>query len=331
MKKTKFLTAILVAAMLTATLTACGNETEDNAVTPEEPETVTESGEQGEQPEETDVSENNAAEEATGEFVVDVNDYYKFDLEQAVSLYGEVDGTYGVEITPAEAYERHNINSNQELNDDGRVEGLNYGAIWDFGVFQPPAAKNYNSIDNPGFVDTETFELNVEPIENTIPPFVVREGDVINGQTVQDLEFSYEYYSPAGVGDGLDPSGHFNLDGELVLSGYIIAATMEGNYITPEDILFYPDSESAEKLFFSESLLGVHSGAKLKWCNDFYSYSDIPTFLLGTLQDEEYSNVDLSKIPNDGSAKKVEVTLTDVTVRCSNVRWTITAKIAEIN
>jgi len=318
MKKTKFLTAILAAAMLTATLTACGNETEDNAVTPEEPETVTESGETDETVD-TPVANgyNDYNQDLEGEFVVDVEGV-KFDLAVAKELNNQY-GEEGGELTPEEALEKHN---SDEF----------YHASWDFALFQPSMGVGYNSIDNPDFVDAETFELSVELPENTNGLVQVREGDVISGLTAKNVEFSYTYYTPSGWGD-FTFSSNIDFDGEIVLSGYIGAAEDEGEfYVSAGDIFFYPDPSFAEILPLSQTLFGQSLESDFQWLGDFYVYTDVPRIRLGTLYDEEYNDVDISAIPNDGTMKHAEVKLTDINAHYNvNFGLRVTAKIVEIN
>jgi len=323
MKKTRFFTAIIAAAMLTAALTACGGEQPEAPVTPDEPETVTESGEQGEQPEETDVSENNAAEEPGGEFVVEIEGI-KFDLAAASSLRNQEQE----EITAEEAYALHQA-------------GENYGASWEgMALVKQSSGESLNSIDNPdafveGHPSNPLMTVNEEIPLNTNEVKTVYDGDVIDGLTVKNA--SYGYLIARGADTEIITFSNFGcgyeLDGELTLTGYIIVAAELEPPAEIGDILFFPDAESAAGVSFLSIVPGDSSPSHYAMSvGDFHVYNEDLTIMLGTIFDEEYADVDLSTIPEDGTAKQVEVTFSGIEVRQNDqVGAGIFARIVEIN
>ncbi|MCL2018844.1 MAG: hypothetical protein FWG70_03700 [Oscillospiraceae bacterium] len=241
--------------------------------------------------------------ELSGDFVVDVRGT-KFNLADAVSLIGD-EG----ELTPEQAVQKHN-------NDEY------YSAQWDFMLYQPSLGINYNSLDNPEvFIDdpnTVNIEIALEPPVNTNPMVKFNDGDVLNGLTVKNLNdgygFGYTYHFPDGFSD-FSVSMGYELVGETTMSGYVIAAMSDDVvYVYPGDIYFFPDTESVKDFPLSKTFLGNMRDDYVFWVDDFLTYTDIPLFHLGALTDEEYRDVDLRAIPDDGTPIRVEVTLTDIKV-----------------
>jgi|GEM_PF-2000847 len=315
MKKTKFFAAILAAVLLIATLTACGGENSGK----EPPITEgTEISETSEVPETTGTSE--TQEEEMSEYAVEILGY-TLDLETAELSDGDPYNATYASLTPEEAFLRHQSD----------VE--TYQAYWsnEFAFTRKSMGVGYNSIDDPDFVNTETFELNVDPLpENTNELIKISVGDVIDGLTVTGTSFSYRHNATGETAIDKQYTTSFALDGEVTLTGYIGVACEEEGYIQSGDIFFYPDPEMAEKLPFSASTF--EEPVSLTWLNDFYIYTDIPRFTLGSIYGEMYQDVDISAIPNDGTMNHVEIKLTDVGFSTPHIReLMVTARIVEIN
>ncbi|MCL2108564.1 MAG: hypothetical protein FWH20_04370 [Oscillospiraceae bacterium] len=317
--KTKIIACILITAML-ITLSACSDDTANGggSTTPQatdNPETPASEPETPETPEIFDGDEVDP--NLAGDFVVDVEGV-KFDLAEAAYL-DDVFGEDGGDLTPETALQKHNNNEY-------------YNATWDYAVFQPSMGVGFNSIDNPDFVDKETYEVSVELPENTNAPVKIKVGDELNGLTVTLVDFGYTRFSPSGWGDFLFHT-YLEFDGYTTLGGYLGAAVSEDAfYIQPGDIFFYPDPDFAEVLPFSINLFNMPLDDEFQWFGDFFVYTDIPRIRLGTLNSDDYSSDLVALIPADGSMKHVQLKLTDLTVNYkSNTGLRLEARIEEIN
>ncbi|MCL2018489.1 MAG: hypothetical protein FWG70_01910 [Oscillospiraceae bacterium] len=291
----KKLTVTLILILLTMSLlSSCGGDTgngdtgtpvENNAGTPNPTENNGET---------VSGTEN---EEITGDYVIDIYGV-KFDFEKASRFLNPQGSQLAAlsqeeDITAEEAFERSQ-------------SGERYAAVWDgVALIKKSSGEGVNSVDNPEAFDLEAYEVLVSLPENTNNTGKISDGDSLDGLTVKNSRITI--LAP-GETARTDVWNYFELDGEITLSGYIVAAQEEAMYVGVGSIFFFPDPDSGLSFLTNPR----NSMPFMFWQGDFFEYSDMMAFRLGTIYDEEYSGVDLRAIPDDGSALRVSVTLTDI-------------------
>jgi len=187
-------------------------------------------------------------------------------------------------------------------------DDMYYGSYEDYTYARKSTGISFNSIDNPDFYDPETMELKVDypevkPIEK------VKIGDKFGTLTVTKTQF----YFQRGIGGDnniwQECASIVDYEGDITFKGYVSVTTVAEGYSEKGDISFLPDS-----VFFKDIPFPVNANTQPLFYyynnGDLIIYSDSPYMSLGSLYDEAYAKIDLSAIPNDGTAKHIEITLT---------------------
>jgi len=272
MKKTCILLAILV-------LSACANS-ETPAPIPETPPPA----------ENTSSSENTTASETVTFVTSETTALSEEDMKYMIK------GAYGETL---------------DLREASAVTDIDGGYVAEFNGFSY-AAKSagifYTETDDP-----EKFNFETDPM---LPKFAwlkeeervthdyeyvrVNVGDKFGGLTVEQADYSVK------VADGVTEivKSEILYGGEITLIGYICAAAGDDTYIMRGETDFMPDSRGfgdlpviMRNVLEDDSPLFNVGNAPL-WADKRESiYTDVDSFYLGTLLDEEYKNADLSDIP----------------------------------
>jgi len=217
-----------------------------------------------------------------------------------------------------------------DISEYEKSENGFYGSFDDYTFARKPTGVCFNSVDNPDFYDPETMELKVDyPDSNPIEK--VKVGDKFGSLTVKETEFNFQGGVNSDKSSWNEYGSIIAYEGNITLKGYIsAAATSDTLYITVGDIFFQPDSDSLKDI-----PIPVCSDSNSSWFkqlnDDLIIYTDCFAIRLGSLLDEKYAKSDLSVIPADGTAKYVEVTLTDLYFDINEQFNTLTATIVDFN
>lgn len=218
------------------------------------------------------------------------------------------------------------INYNLEEMPLSELADGNWAAVkCNYVYLAEPVGIFYNSIDNYDQYDKEDLTFKNSP-ENALYNYKrYKVGDKFGNLTLTraETEFNIECFdnSPRYFNGG---TAWF--DGEITLTGYCAISAGDGGYILERDIHFIPDEKSNALPIMNYYLdenkyAALFSGAEgdLCWLSEYYA-----PILLGNTDD--YSGIDLTGLPNDGSFVKVEVTIENLI--CRGVR--INAKLLDL-
>jgi len=187
-------------------------------------------------------------------------------------------------------------------------DDMYYGSYEDYTYARKPTGVSFNSVDNPDFYDPETMELKVDyPEVNPIEK--VKLGDKFGTLTATNTQF----YFQRGIGGDnniwQECASIIDYEGDITLKGYVFTATVSEGYDTKGDIFFIPDSDLVKDIPFPVRYYNYNPCFYQINDGDFVIYTDSPYMTLGSLLDEAYAKIDLSAIPDDGTAKYAEITL----------------------
>jgi len=196
--------------------------------------------------------------------------------------------------------------SEVETNENG------YFSVYldDYAYARKTTGVSYNSADDPDFYDAETFELKIDYCELN-PVEKIKVGDKFGDLTVSKTRFGYQGTISDGELIYQECDSAVDYAGSVTLKGYASVTTVTEGYETKGDISFLPDSDSFKDIPYP---INAYTRLGLRYYNDggLVIYSDSPVMSLGSLYDKRYANADLSAISDDGTARYVEVTLTDL-------------------
>lgn len=185
-----------------------------------------------------------------------------------------------------------------------------YGSYEDYTYARKPTGFGFNSIDNPGFYDPETMELKVDYPE-TNPIEKIKIGDKFGTLTVTKTQFYFQRGRNANDNTIWQECASFvEYEGDITLKGYVFTATASEGYDTKGDIFFIPDSNLVKDIPFPVYAYNNKPCFYQINDSDLVIYTDSPYMTLGSLLDEAYARIDLSAIPDDGTAKYIEIALT---------------------
>lgn len=181
-----------------------------------------------------------------------------------------------------------------------------------------PVGIFYNSIDNSDIYDKENLTFGGAP-ENALYNYKRYEvgnkfGDLT--LTIAETEFNTEC---ADSSPRYFNGGTAWFDGQITLTGFCAVALGDGGYILERDIHFIPDEKSSALPIMNYYLdegknAALFSGMEsdLCWLSEYFA-----PVLLGNAND--YSGIDLSGLPEDGSFVKVEVTIENLICRGAQI------------
>ncbi len=206
----------------------------------------------------------------------------------------------------------------------------------------------YNSKDDADKYDAENYEF--EGVTGIVPAEYKRYkvGDKIGDLTVTYAvtDFSSQnadaYYcvgddewlsaKELGMKHMYFNGGVVEFDGSVTLTGYANKATEDDGYIAKCDIGFFPDKESCILPVMNYAVTPEGVDTRVWTYNDVDTAwaSEYTDFEIGNTEEERYSDLDFSGLPDDGSYVKVRVTLENISMKCridwiSNINADITA------
>ncbi len=168
---------------------------------------------------------------------------------------------------------------------------------------------SYNSFDDT--YNSETGVFDVEVPEQNHEWFKVYPGDKFESLTVKEVSVDYDSYG----GKVYDGDFRVKFSGSLTVTGYINCIIKDGGFVGKGDIIFCVDAETWGDIpiMMRKGISGRLPNVRYKAEMDDFRYSsDIGAIKLGNIYRDDYSDVDLGLIPDDGSYRHVTVKLTDL-------------------
>ncbi|MCL2108937.1 MAG: hypothetical protein FWH20_06295 [Oscillospiraceae bacterium] len=157
-----------------------------------------------------------------------------------------------------------------------------------------PRSLSLNSIDNVFDDEKNTFDTEIPRHDYEF--FRVSIGDTFEGLVVD--EALVIFYSNEGI--LRVHSSRVSYSGTHTVSGFITV----GHHFHENDILFFADAETGGDVPINNEMFWQSEQ------NNFKYISDLKMFYLGQI--EEYENIDIAAIPQDGSLARVSVTLSNI-------------------
>ena len=298
----KQITAVITAALILANLTACSANNEPIS----NPSNNS-----------SDISDNSSNDLKTGfEDPVNSDDDHSQTESRSDEIISKFEWVFDDPIDLSNAVA---INYNLEEIPLSELAEGNWAAVnCNYVYLAEPIGIFYNSIDNSDIYDKENLTFSDAP-ENALYNYKRYEvGDKFCNLTLTlaETEFLAEC---ADVFPRYFNGGTAWFDGQITLTGFCAVVLGDGGYILERDIHFIPDEKSSAlpimNYYLDEGKKAVlFSGMEsdLCWLSEYFA-----PVLLGNADD--YSGIDLSGLPEDGSFVKVEVTIENLICRGAQI------------
>lgn len=312
----KFIAIIFVLSIFC--LTACNTNTKHNSDPSDNSSTVSEnvtsnSGENSTESDNTlstvhDTSADNSSENsAVSEDQKNPSNESSSAITNEIAAQFELPSGDPVDLTNAVVNGINGQISVSEITEDNWLS-----VTCDYVYLAEPLGVSYNSVDNADIFDKNNIMFTGIP--ETVPHKYkkYKVGDTFGSLKLVEASTSFIpdwfYMSPKYFN-----GGKVRFEGEITLTGKCRIAPESVDYATARDIQFVPDAKSTLPVMLYA--VDENGGDALNYVmnDDFCCIGEYYSIVLGNADD--YSNLDLSGIPDDGSFVDVKVTISNIFYR----------------